>query len=116
MTRYYLAFLALVATMFVSIQAFSQEYTRSHACQDVKDSETLANHLIEHEWVGYFELFETLEAESRCHLALIPVPPPGPPIWFVESDTFQVGIFPLIGEKGAVFGLLLGRYTRASGA
>lgn len=109
-----LGLLALIAAIVLSIEAFAGELTRSHACRTIDDAQTLANHLIENEWVGYQELFNSLEAEDRCAGVLIPVPAPSPPIWAAHSETFDVGIFLLMGENGVVYGLLLGRYTRLS--
>lgn len=117
MTRYYLAFLALAGVIVLSTMALAQGMTRSHGCRTVEDAQTLANHLLEHEWLGYQELYDSLEAEDRCVGVLIPVPATTPPIWSGSSDTFDVGIFMLRGEiSGTLYGLLLGRYTRLSGA
>ena len=106
---------ALLFVLFTN-GAFGQTMTRSHGCYALDDAKTLSHHLIEHEWVGYQSLFDELHAEGRCVPVLIPVPAPGPPIWSVHSNSFDVGVFLLQGKSGIIHGLLLGKYTRASGA
>jgi hypothetical protein len=96
--------------------AFGQT-TRSHACFELSDAKVLANHLAEPTkgWLGYNELFASLHAEGKCIPVLIPVPAPTRPLWQTSTTTFDVGVFPLIIERRAVYGLLLGRYPQLSG-
>ena len=111
----FLVLMALIATVVLSTQAFS-ETTRSHAGYDPSDAETLAEHLVTAQWVGYQDLFNQLEAEGKCIGVLIPVPTPVPPLFIKKSNDFEVRVFGLKTSDGTtVYGLLLGRYVRSSG-
>lgn len=106
---------ALLFVLFTN-GAFGQTVTRSHACYAIEDAKVLSHHLIEHEWVGYESLFDRLHAEGKCVPVLMPIPAPRAPIWSVQSNTFDVGLFPVVGESGVMYGLLLAKFARASGA
>ena len=107
LSRGYLALLAGMIALFLLIHtASAQGLTRTHACYDINDSITLSDHLASKQWVGYEDLYNTLEAEGKCLGVLMPLPAPPNHLYTAAGDGFLVTIHPLMGTSGIVFGLL----------
>jgi hypothetical protein len=115
MNKYLAYFFALLLFLYLFTAATAQT-TRTHSCYNVDDARLLAEHLATKEWVGYDSLFNELEAEGRCYKAVVPTPSPYPPLHMHESRTMQVGVFLTMTQNRVSYTLMLGRYTRNSGA